>query len=104
MYNVSFNFHSGFGADPNTSKYEVYATVPRINIIGKYKVNGRVLVLPIQGEGPARLAFDNADLTVRYKPKVIEKKGRKFIQTERFQLEFDTTRLHINLENLFNGM
>lgn len=95
--------NSGFTLDPATSKYEVYATVPKISIIGKYKVNGRVLVLPIQGEGNSRLQFDDANLVVRYKPKTVEKKGKKYIQTERFQLDFDTSRLHINLENLFNG-
>lgn len=94
---------SGFTSDPTLSKYEVYATVPKISIIGKYKVNGRVLVLPIQGEGNASLQFDDANLVVKYKPKVVEKKGKKYIQTERFQLDFDTSRLHINLENLFNG-
>lgn len=66
-------------------------------------MNGRVLVLPIQGEGNSRLQFDDANLVVKYKPKVVEKKGKKYIQTERFQLDFDTSRLHINLENLFNG-
>lgn len=94
---------SGFGPDPGTSKFEVYATVPKITITGKYKIDGRVLVLPIQGDGKAHLVFDNADLIVRYKPKVIEKNGKKYIQTQRFQLDFDTTQLHINLENLFNG-
>lgn len=62
-----------------------------------------MLVLPIQGEGNAHLIFDNVDLTVKYKPKVVEKNGKKYIQTEKFQLDFDTTQLHINLENLFNG-
>lgn len=79
------------------------ATVPKISITGKYKINGRVLVLPIRGEGNADLVFDNAKLVIKYKPKVIEKRGKEYIQTERFQLDFDTTRLHINLENLFNG-
>lgn len=55
------------------------------------------------GEGDADLVFDNADLVVKYKPKIIEKNGKEYIQTDRFQLDFDTTRLHINLENLFNG-
>lgn len=81
----------------------MYATVPKITITGKYKIDGRVLVLPIQGEGDAHLIFDNADLIVKYKPKVIEKNGKKYVQTEKFQLDFDTTQLHINLENLFNG-
>lgn len=86
-----------------TSKYEVYATVPRIAINGDYKINGRVLVLPIQGQGKAKLAFDNANLIVKYKPKLIQKNGKDYIQTDSFKLDFDTTQLHINLENLFNG-
>lgn len=94
---------SGFDADPNTSKYEVYATVPKVSITGKYKVDGRVLVLPIRGEGDANLVFDNCVLVVKLKPKVITKNGKQYIQTERFNLDFDTSRLHINLENLFNG-
>lgn len=86
-----------------TSKYEVYAFVPRIDIVGKYKINGRVLVLPIQGEGNAKLAFDNATLVIKYKPKLVLKKDKQFVQTEKFKLDFDTSRLHIKLENLFNG-
>lgn len=81
----------------------MYATVPKINIVGDYKINGRVLVLPIQGQGKADLAFDNAVLVVKYKPKVVIKKGKEYIQTESFQLDFDPSRLHIHLENLFNG-
>lgn len=73
-------------------------------LLGKYKVDGKVLVLPIKGEGQSILIFDNAQLIVRYKPKQIEKNGKQYIQTERFKLEFDTDRLHINLENLFNGI
>lgn len=43
------------------------------------------------------------DITVKYKPKILEKKGKEYIQTEKFALDFNTTRLHIKLENLFNG-
>ncbi|XP_031638896.1 protein takeout-like [Contarinia nasturtii] len=101
--NAVINRVVGFDTDPSTSKYEVYAIVPKISISGKYKIDGRVLVLPIKGEGKANLVFDNANLVVKYKPKVIEKTGKEYIQTERFQLDFDTERLHINLDNLFNG-
>lgn len=94
---------SGFNADPHTSKYEVYATVPKITINGKYKIDGRVLVLPIKGEGDAHLVLDNMTLNVIYKPKVIVKKGKEYIQTDKFKLDFDTQQLHMKLENLFNG-
>lgn len=104
LIDVVFIFdHSGFEADPHTSKYEVYATIPKITVSGDYKINGRVLVLPIQGQGKANLVFENAEMVVKYKPKVVVKKGKDYIQTEKFQLSFDTTRMRINLENLFNG-
>lgn len=48
MMKFSSDF-SGFGPDPNKSKFEVYATVPKITINGRYKIDGRVLVLPIRG-------------------------------------------------------
>lgn len=99
---IIFKF-SGFGPNPNASKYELYAKVPKVSIVGKYKVDGRVLVLPIRGEGNADLVFENCELAVKYKPKVTVKNGKQYIQTERFNLDFDTSRLHINLENLFNG-
>lgn len=62
-----------------------------------------MLVLPIQGDGNANLIFDNLSLVVKYKPRIVEKKGKIYIQTDKFALDFDTTRLHIQLENLFNG-
>ena len=34
---------------------------------------------------------------------MVEKNGKKYIQTEKFQLDFEPSRLHMNLENLFNG-
>lgn len=101
--NLFIYFSSGFTADPRTSKYEVHANVPKISINGKYKVNGRVLVLPIRGDGDANLVFENVTLVVKYKPRIVEKKGKTYIQTDKFALDFDTSRLHIKLENLFNG-
>lgn len=103
IFFLLFNFDRGFTADPSTSKYEVYATVPKITINGKYKVEGRILLLPIQGNGNADLIFDNVSLIIKYKPKVLVKNGKQYIQTERFNLDFDTSRLHMKLENLFNG-
>lgn len=32
-------------------------TIPNARIEGQYKMNGRILILPIQGEGPANLTL-----------------------------------------------
>lgn len=109
----TFYYSSGFETDPRTSKFEIEATVPRISLVGKYKINGKVLVLPIQGRGKSNLTLgndtfttcvfvifiyitlvlsDDVSLRVKFKPKIIEKNGKTYIQTEKFKLNFDTTR------------
>lgn len=50
-------FFSGFDKDPNKSKYEIYCRIPQLAIVGQYKVNGKVIVLPVVGDGPANLTF-----------------------------------------------
>lgn len=50
---------SGFEKDPRTSKYELEAKIKRVVMAGKYKVNGKVLVLPIQGKGRSNLTLGN---------------------------------------------
>lgn len=50
-------YFSGFGKDPATSKFELYATIARISLVGQYKARGNILLLPIFGQGPANLTF-----------------------------------------------
>lgn len=52
-----FFFCSGFDKDPNTSKFELYANVGQLSLIGLYKVRGSVIILPVVGNGPANLTF-----------------------------------------------
>lgn len=95
--------NSGFEADPSTSKFEVYATIPKLSLVGKYKINGIILILSILGGGDASLAFDDVAFTVNFKPKVTMKNGKKYIQTKNYKLDFDTSRMHVHFGNLFNG-
>lgn len=55
-----FLFHwlaSGFDKDPKTSKFEIYANVDQLSLIGQYKIKGSVIILPVVGHGPANLTF-----------------------------------------------
>lgn len=95
-------------------------------MIAKYKIDGKVLILPIRGQGKSNLTFgnkyfvsiffvqhfsgsffstDNVLIRVKFAPNLIEKNGKQHIQlrTNKFKLNFDTSRLHLYLENLFNG-
>lgn len=96
-------YFSGFDADVLTSKYEIYAKLPLVTLQGDYKINGRVLILPIQGDGKSLLSFENVDIGIKYKPKIVTKNGKEFIQTDKFKLEFDTAKFSLHFSNLFNG-
>lgn len=94
---------SGFEADILKSKYEIYAKLPLVTLQGDYKINGRVLVLPIQGVGKSSLNFENVEIAIKYKPRKLIKNGKEFIQTEKFRLDFDTAKFSLHFSNLFNG-
>lgn len=81
----------------------MYATIPKLRLVGKYKINGIILILSILGGGDAQLTFDDVAFTVKFKPTVVEKNGKKYIQTKRYDLDFDTKRMHVQFGNLFNG-
>lgn len=48
---------SGFGKDPKRSKFEFYGRIQRLTILADYKLNGKVIILPVQGEGPANMTM-----------------------------------------------
>lgn len=48
---------SGFDKEPGNSKLEIRLKTPLASAVGPYKVDGRVLVLPIGGEGIIKLNF-----------------------------------------------
>jgi len=95
----------GFGKNPRTSKFEVHARIPRLQLIAKYKIDGRVLILPITGNGPSNLTLDNVDVKIKFAPIVSERNGKTYLQVNmnKVKLTLETSRLYFFLDNLFNG-
>ncbi|KAJ1527735.1 hypothetical protein ONE63_007692 [Megalurothrips usitatus] len=92
--------------DVDVEKYHFHAPVsfPKGAVMkGRYRVDGKVLVLPIKGEGKAELQLENITAWVDLKGKEQIRKGVKYIGVESFDFDFETTRLKISMENLFNG-
>lgn len=44
-------FFRGSDENPIAIKREIHVTIPKLEIIGDYKMKGKMLVLPIQGSG-----------------------------------------------------
>lgn len=100
---MRISFCRGFEKNPLAKRNEIHARLPMVSLNGDYKIKGKVLVLPIQGDGKSSMKFENLDIIIKYKPRVITKNGRVYIQTEKFKLDFETSRLTMHFSNLFNG-
>uniref|UniRef100_A0A336LYW3 CSON008368 protein n=1 Tax=Culicoides sonorensis TaxID=179676 RepID=A0A336LYW3_CULSO len=80
------------------------AYIPQIVLVGQYKINGQVLVLPIQGAGFSNLTLDNCKLHVEAYGKEFEKKEKRHIQLDGIsRIDMKISKLRIRLDNLFNG-
>ncbi|XP_073973468.1 protein takeout-like [Rhodnius prolixus] len=78
-------------------------TLPKLVVDSKYSISGKFLILPITGTGPAHIVLDNVKATYTCDFKLIKIKGEDFIKITKWDLKYDTTKLQIDLKNLFNG-
>lgn len=82
----------GFNENPEGDKLDIRFKAPQISIIGPYSINGKILILPIQGKGKSNLTMDNADITLKFLTKKVEKNGKVFMQIDKMKSNFETSR------------
>ncbi|XP_059489955.1 protein takeout-like [Neocloeon triangulifer] len=79
-------------------------TIPRLSLLGKYVINGKVLLLPLRGRGDMNITLDNLNVHYAFDMGLAPgKKGEIYLNPKNAKLDFDTSRAYINLENLFDG-
>lgn len=61
---LKFTKIDGFRRDYDKAKMELRFRYPVMHIQGPYKLDGKVLVLPVQGNGVANLTFCELELTI----------------------------------------
>ncbi|XP_017052330.2 uncharacterized protein LOC108095673 [Drosophila ficusphila] len=100
---VKFDRAVGFGPDPATSKFEMYGSFPKITMKGKYVADGRILILPIRGDGDAEIVLHNPKFSVKFKPGTQQRDGRTFLSVDKLKVLVEPQKMNIKLANLFNG-
>ncbi|KAF4524414.1 hypothetical protein B566_EDAN009330 [Ephemera danica] len=77
-------------------------TIPRLELVGDYKATGRVLILPITGNGAMNFTLEDVKFT--YSMRMQEgknKNGRPTVTISDNHLVFKPTHCYIKLDNLF---
>uniref|UniRef100_A0A182NCX8 Uncharacterized protein n=1 Tax=Anopheles dirus TaxID=7168 RepID=A0A182NCX8_9DIPT len=92
----------GLTANPNV--VEMNLLLPVASLVGSYKIKGKVLILPIQGEGSSNMTMVNCDFHMKWNGG-LEKRanGKEYYQMNKIKATFDTTRFYMQFTNLFNG-
>lgn len=99
---ATVNKANGFNANP--TKMELSLQAPVASLVGGYKINGKVLVLPIQGEGKSNMTMENINLQLKWTGKLVDRaNGKQYYQLDKLKATFDTTRFYMSFSNLFNG-
>ncbi|XP_061390856.1 protein takeout-like [Musca vetustissima] len=92
----------GFGKDL-AGKHEIHLMAPEIELAGNYKVDGRILVLPITGTGTNSIKLINVTLKMQFVGVPMEKDGKTYLKVEKFRMDLDPKGIHFKIDNLFNG-
>ncbi|KAJ4448254.1 hypothetical protein ANN_10268 [Periplaneta americana] len=77
--------------------------IPRVDNVGKYEIQGRLLLLPIFGQGDFNITLDNCRIT--YDADFIYETidGKEYFSERNQATTITPTNVHIEFTNLFNG-
>lgn len=76
---------------------------PRVNLAGDYVMTGRILLLPIVGNGRANITMVDLKTVHELIGEPLEKNGEMFIRFKEYNIKLIPGRVYLHFENLFNG-
>jgi hypothetical protein len=75
--------------------------IPKIVLRGKYKIRGRILVLPIKGDGKTNMTLENLSIKMVAKTKLETRDGEEYLQFKKLTMSMTHGRVRFYFENLF---
>ncbi|XP_075147650.1 protein takeout-like [Haematobia irritans] len=76
---------------------------PTFKLEGQYKMDGRILLLPLNGEGHMMIEIDSMDITMRTKTRLFEKGEFTFYNVTDIKVEVEAKNMSTQFDNLFGG-
>ncbi|KAJ9577454.1 hypothetical protein L9F63_005955 [Diploptera punctata] len=76
---------------------------PVLQIVSKYEMDGRILLLPISGKGDLNMTVDNVQVKTHADLNLAKIDGRDHLKFTNFQTQAEPKQVHLHFTNLFNG-
>ncbi|XP_050317402.1 protein takeout-like [Bactrocera neohumeralis] len=77
--------------------------LPKMRMDANYKMEGRILLIPLRGSGKMFIEIENLDIKLYTKTRLYEKGGFTFDNVTAVRVDLNMTRVRTNFENIFNG-
>ncbi|XP_045467270.1 protein takeout-like [Harmonia axyridis] len=87
---------------PNT-RLLAESITPNLRLEADYTMNGRILLLPIQGEGPCNITLFNTHINHTLQGEKVQKKGKEYIRIVNYTVALYPEKVGFKFDNLFNG-
>ncbi|KAH0821070.1 hypothetical protein GEV33_001721 [Tenebrio molitor] len=92
-----------FEFDFDKKTLTIEGTFPELRMPGEYKLEGRVLLLPIHGEGTGLVTMKNVHVTNVLTYEDVKKKGKTYMKFVSSTVKVTPSEMYFKLDNLFNG-
>lgn len=83
--------------------WETHLFLPKMRVEGNYRMNGRILVIPLTGNGKCWLEPEKLDIITHTKVNLYNKEGHVFYNVNTISVDFSMKGLKLHLDNLFEG-
>lgn len=90
--NAKMTKFEGPGDKIDGGRFNFDIQAPLIQQLGAYKINGKVLVLPIQGTGLSNMTFTNPTLKFRATTKSVMRDNEEYMQLDKVKINIAPTR------------
>ncbi|XP_012273717.1 protein takeout [Orussus abietinus] len=76
---------------------------PQVDFVADYKVDGRVLLLPIRGAGKSNITMYDLETKNTIYCEEYEKNGEKYLRVKKYDIKFHPRKVILQFDNLFDG-
>ncbi|VEN64687.1 unnamed protein product [Callosobruchus maculatus] len=87
----------------DTNEFVLYVDLPKLRIEAHYSVDGKLVLVPVKGDGNLEANITDAHAKAMLKGDLYEKDGDEYLKYNTFDLHVEVGGGSVRLENLFNG-
>lgn len=84
-------------------KMEFGIYFPRLDIKSKYNLKGKILILPLVGNGDCQMSLGGVNTIISTNISFVLRDGKEILKMDSMSTKFTLKSLKIHLTNLFNG-